>query len=871
MNETIINGAILDEDINSNITPESVVVGLEPNESVTGVIAEETVTAFLESEEITALMENGGSGGGGGGGTDDYNTLGNKPSINNVALIGNKTSEQLGLSPENHTHSYSELTDKPTVPTVNNPTVYYTTTAGDVWMEAFTLNQTEDAHLDLTASAFETIDYAQDNPEMAAWGIFLCIYTKKLPAIYWMAEIDGAFTLPLLFTNWNITQVGDDFQDIFMQADYHLDTASISDDIDALPLDLTFTLTAELTLYGIDSDNIFKLTVRDNLAEKQAISDALESMEEVASNVDDLGDRVSDIEDSYVGDAPSDGNTYARKDGAWEAISAGSSDYSKLTNKPSINNVTLSGNTTLDAVGAAEKNHTHTASDIGAFTPQSYSIVANTYINNSDGREITYSGWDSTDYIELTGDQLKCVWGTSSTWNAFYDEAKRYISSPTVGAGGATVSIPAQAKYVRLSNTSPAMRTLEVYTISSLTGMLDGISNRVKDIEDKESAWDSKAAGNHTHSYNSLTDKPEIPTVNNATISFMVNGDVGPSGFTLNQADDTVVDIPNTAFDFIDNAQTNPLNAANMIIHYFFSGRIPAVLWNLGDCDIPFVNEDMLALFTNWSVIAYEGQPFMLQGECIMDFRAATDPDSLDFLDYRYELTLNLNLGKWKGDEEDGLFTLTYRESPSVPDWALQPSKPSYTASEVGALPDTTSGFMIPITYGATTTTEIGNILSAGNTPYCIYNGNTYYYQDVSYDNYYRFISITPGSSNASDPPIIKRLYKSIATNSGGWGNGTTTLYDTNHKPSWSDIQNKPTIPSAVTESTVSGWGFTKNSGTYIKPAGGIPASDLAESYAKMSDIPAPYDDSALSARVKAVEDTIAAFYADYISALEVL
>lgn len=36
------------------------------------------------------------------------------------------------------------------------------------------------------------------------------------------------------------------------------------------------------------------------------------------------------------------------------------------------------------------------------------------------------------------------------------------------------------------------------------------------------------------------------------------------------------------------------------------------------------------------------------------------------------------------------------------------------------------------------------------------------------------------------------------------------------------------TIPSAVTESTVSGWGFTKNTGTYSKPSGGIPKTDLA-------------------------------------------
>ena len=40
-------------------------------------------------------------------------------------------------------------------------------------------------------------------------------------------------------------------------------------------------------------------------------------------------------------------------------------------------------------------------------------------------------------------------------------------------------------------------------------------------------------------------------------------------------------------------------------------------------------------------------------------------------------------------------------------------------------------------------------------------------------------------------------------------------------------IKNKPTIPSAVTESTISGWGFTKNGGTYSKPSGGIPSSDL--------------------------------------------
>lgn len=46
---------------------------------------------------------------------------------------------------------------------------------------------------------------------------------------------------------------------------------------------------------------------------------------------------------------------------------------------------------------------------------------------------------------------------------------------------------------------------------------------------------------------------------------------------------------------------------------------------------------------------------------------------------------------------------------------------------------------------------------------------------------------------------------------------------------SYDDLSNKPTIPTAVTENTVSGWGFTKNTGDYTKPTDGIPMNDLSE------------------------------------------
>ena len=42
------------------------------------------------------------------------------------------------------------------------------------------------------------------------------------------------------------------------------------------------------------------------------------------------------------------------------------------------------------------------------------------------------------------------------------------------------------------------------------------------------------------------------------------------------------------------------------------------------------------------------------------------------------------------------------------------------------------------------------------------------------------------------------------------------------------EILDKANSSTNVTESTVANWGFTKNTGTYSKPSGGIPKTDLA-------------------------------------------
>lgn len=50
-----------------------------------------------------------------GEGTSDYEQLINKPSINGILLMGDKTLDELGI--KNGVTSYNELTDKPTIPT----------------------------------------------------------------------------------------------------------------------------------------------------------------------------------------------------------------------------------------------------------------------------------------------------------------------------------------------------------------------------------------------------------------------------------------------------------------------------------------------------------------------------------------------------------------------------------------------------------------------------------------------------------------------------------------------------------------------------------------------------------------------------------
>lgn len=70
---------------------------------------------------------------------------------------------------------------------------------------------------------------------------------------------------------------------------------------------------------------------------------------------------------------------------------------------------------------------------------------------------------------------------------------------------------------------------------------------------------------------------------------------------------------------------------------------------------------------------------------------------------------------------------------------------------------------------------------------------------------------------------VTVEMLSELSDKLGNLGNLTTTA-KTNLVAAINELKSG----TAVTEATVSGWGFTKNTGTYSKPAGGIPKDDLA-------------------------------------------
>ena len=117
--------------------------------------------------------------------------------------------------------------------------------------------------------------------------------------------------------------------------------------------------------------------------------------------------------------------------------------------------------------------------------------------------------------------------------------------------------------------------------------------------------------------------------------------------------------------------------------------------------------------------------------------------------------------------------------------------------------------------------TEIENAITSLQTQFnTLVSGNA----SDAINSFNEIIAFLDGVKDTEDlSSIIASIQQQIAGKM-----DDVTLAKVATSGSYNDLSNKPTIPSAVTESTVSGWGFTKNAGTYSKPSTGIPKTDLA-------------------------------------------
>lgn len=96
--------------------------------------------------------------------------------------------------------------------------------------------------------------------------------------------------------------------------------------------------------------------------------------------------------------------------------------------------------------------------------------IANCYIDSSNGSVISYEGWSATDFIEVTeGEVIHFAWGYSgyeNNYNAWYNSNKQFISNFSFGryaSGYRTVTVPTNAKYLRISNETSPMNVTQIW------------------------------------------------------------------------------------------------------------------------------------------------------------------------------------------------------------------------------------------------------------------------------------------------------------------------------------------------------------------------------------------------------------------------
>lgn len=235
--------------------------------------------------------------------------------------------------------------------------------------------------------------------------------------------------------------------------------------------------------------------------------------------------KTSDLtnDSGYISDAPSDSKEYARKNGAWAEVvgGGGTSDYTDLENKPSINGVELSGNKTTEQLGieipsldgyATEewvegKGYLTEHQSLAGYATESYvqSYHDSTKQNVINDLATIRSG------AELGATALQSVpntYRTASAQDAIDNGKVDKVSGKGLSSNDYTDADKAKvASAVQPSGLDDYAKTDDVPTkLSQLTS--DSTHRTVTDAE--KSTWNGKS--DFSGDYNDLSNKPTIPS-----------------------------------------------------------------------------------------------------------------------------------------------------------------------------------------------------------------------------------------------------------------------------------------------------------------------------------------------------------------------
>ena len=140
------------------------------------------------------------------------------------------------------------------------------------------------------------------------------------------------------------------------------------------------------------------------------------------------------------------------------------------TNIKTINNQSIlgSGNITIEGGGGGLEEVVLDTSE----------LIPNTYISNSNGSEVSYSGWSSTDFIDISdGIQIKA--DRRLSYSAFYNSSETFVSAVDIKTE--YTAIPSSAKYVRISGSNSDMSAATV-TLLAAGGSSGGGEENVIEI-----------------------------------------------------------------------------------------------------------------------------------------------------------------------------------------------------------------------------------------------------------------------------------------------------------------------------------------------------------------------------------------------------